>query len=249
MRFTTTAILLGATALVGAAAAQTAPAPTATIRKVVAAAKLPSVTDTPLYFRVLSVTLPAGATSRFSGANGILYQISGSTEISLAGEPNRIDTGGGIYIPAEKAAELKAGSEAPSALLYFLLSPAAELDRPAAPPPAAFGEKYRTLAPIPDLKAGVYDLNLTQVTFPAQMPSNARHYRSGAALYYVISGIGANTVDGKTEARGPGSFIYEPYGLVHQWGNPGAEPLTFITFNINQEGVAAVLPGSPANTQ
>ena len=50
-------------------------------------------------------------------------------------------------------------------------------------------------------------------------------------------------------SRAPGSFIYEPFDLVHQWGDPGNEPLTFITFNINPEGVAAVLPGAPAKTQ
>jgi mannose-6-phosphate isomerase-like protein (cupin superfamily) len=73
------------------------------------------------------------------------------------------------------------------------------------------------------------------------MPSNPPHHRSGAALYYIISGTGANTVDGKTEARGPGFLVYEPYALVHQWGNPGNEPLIFLAFNINPEGVAAVL--------
>jgi mannose-6-phosphate isomerase-like protein (cupin superfamily) len=81
------------------------------------------------------------------------------------------------------------------------------------------------------------------------MPSNPLHHRSGAALYYIISGTGANTVDGKTEAKGPGSLIYEPFGLVHQWGNPGKEPFTFLAFNINPEGVAAVLPGAPAKIQ
>jgi len=35
---------------------------------------------------------------------------------------------------------------------------------------------------------------------------------------------------------------------VHQWGSPGAEPLTF-AFNINPEGVAAVLPETPATQQ
>jgi hypothetical protein len=30
-------------------------------------------------------------------------------------------------------------------------------------------------------------------------------------------------------------LIYEPFGLVHQWGNPGAVPLTFLAFNINPE--------------
>ena len=53
----------------------------------------------------------------------------------------------------------------------------------------------------------------------------------------------------KTEARGPGSLIYEPYALVHQWGNPGNEPLIFLAFNINPEGVAAVLAGAPAKKQ
>src|ERR1700692_3475049 len=83
--------------------------------------------------------------------------------------------------------------------------------------------------------------------FRGRCPSTPPHHRSGAALYFIISGTGANTLDGKTEARGPGSLIYEPYALVHQWGNPGDEPLIFLAFNINPEGVAAVLPGAPAN--
>ena len=72
---------------------------------------------------------------------------------------------------------------------------------------------------------------------------------SGAALYYVVSGTGATTVAGSTTAKGPGSLIYEPSSLVHQWGNPGNEPLTFLAFNINPEGVAAVLPGAPVKSQ
>jgi len=51
-------------------------------------------------------------------------------------------------------------------------------------------------------------------------------------------------IDGKTADRGPGSLIYEPSGLVHQWGNPGSEPLTFLAFNINPEGVPAVVSQS-----
>jgi mannose-6-phosphate isomerase-like protein (cupin superfamily) len=68
------------------------------------------------------------------------------------------------------------------------------------------------------------------------------------ALYYIVSGTGANT-DGTTKTRGPDSLIYEPFGLVHQWGNPGGEPLTFLAFNINPDGVAAVLPDAPAKAQ
>jgi quercetin dioxygenase-like cupin family protein len=241
--------LLGAVALAASATAQTTPAPPAITRTVVAATKLPTVTDVPLHFRAVSVTLTPSEKSGALAANGILYQISGSTEISVGGETRMLSAGEALFIAAGKTATLRAGNEWSSTFLHFFLVPAADLDRPAAAPPAAVKELYRTPAPIPDLKQGGYDLNLMRVTFPAQMPSNPPHHRSGAALYYIISGTGANTVDGKTEARGPGSLIYEPYALVHQWGNPGNEPLIFLAFNINPEGMAAVLPGAPAKNQ
>jgi quercetin dioxygenase-like cupin family protein len=250
MRLRTTGILLfGALALGASAAAQTTPAPPPITRTVVAATKLPTVTDVPLYFRAVSVSLPPGEKSRVSAANGILYQVSGSTEVSLGGEAKMLGAGEGLFVAGGKTAELKATGGGPSTFLHFFLAPAADLDRPAETAPAAVRELYRTAASIPDLKPGGYDLNLTRVTFPAQMPSNPPHHRSGAALYYIVSGTGANTVDGKTVARGPGSLIYEPYALVHQWGNPGDEPLTFLAFNINPDGVAAVLPGAPAKGQ
>jgi len=241
--------LLGAVAIAASATAQTTPAPPAITRTVVAATKLSTVTDVPLHFRAVSVTLAPGEKSGTLAGNGILYQISGSTELSAGGETRMLNAGEGLFIAAGKTATLREGIERPSTFLHFFLVPAADLDRPAATAPAAVKELYRTVAPIPDLKPGGYDLNLTRVTFPAQMSSNPPHHRSGAALYYIVSGTGANTVDGKTEAKGPGVLIYEPFGLVHQWGNPGNEPLTFLAFNINPEGVAAVLPGAPAKIQ
>ena len=250
MQFRTTGLLLlGAMALPASGTAQTTPAPPAITRTVVAATKLPTVTDVPLHFKAVSITLQPDERSSVSAANGIFYQMSGSTEVSLGGEAKMLSAGEGLFIAGGKTAALTAGSGGPSAFLHFFLVPAVDLGRPAETAPAAVRELYRTATPIPDLKPGGYDLNLTRVTFPAQMPSNPPHHRSGAALYYIISGTGANTVDGKTEARGPGSLIYEPYALVHQWGNPGNEPLIFLAFNINPEGVAAVLPCAPANNQ
>jgi quercetin dioxygenase-like cupin family protein len=216
---------------------------------VVAAAKLPIVTDMPLYFRAVAVTLAPGQTSGAAAVNGILYQISGSSEVSVGGEAKTLNAGEGVFIDSGKTVALKAEGAAPSTFLHFLLAQAADLDRPAETPPATVKELYRTAAPIPALKHGRYDINLSRITFPAAMPSNPPHHRSGAALYYIVSGTGANTVDGKTEAKGPGSLIYEPFGLVHQWGNPGSEPMTFLAFNINPEGVAAVLPGTPDKAQ
>jgi len=250
MRFWTAGtLLLGAAVLAASAAAQTTPAPSATARTVVAAAKLPTVTNVPLHFRAVSVTVPPGEKTGVLAANGILYQISGSTEVSVGGEAKMLSAGEGLFIARGQPATLKAGSGGPSILLHFFLVPAADLDRPAETAPAAVRELYRTAAPIPELKPGGYDISLTRITFPAQMQSNPPHHRSGAALYYIVSGTGANTVDGKTEAKGPGALIYEPFGLVHQWGNPGNEPLTFLAFNINPEGMAAVLPGAPAKSQ
>jgi quercetin dioxygenase-like cupin family protein len=216
---------------------------------VVAATKLPTVTDVPLHFKAVSVTLQPDEKSAVSAANGILYQMSGSTEVVLDGTTKTLNAGEGLFVAGGKTTTLAAGSAGPSTFLHFFLTPAMDLGRPAETAPAAVRELYRTANPIPDLKPGGYDLNLTRVTFPAQMPSNPPHHRSGAALYFVISGTGANTVDGKIEARVPGSLIYEPYAVVHQWGNPGNEPLVFLAFNINPEGVAAVLPGAPANNQ
>src|SRR6266850_1498492 len=128
--------------------------------------------------------------SGVSAANGILYQISGSTEVALDGEAKTLNAGDGLFIASGKTAALTAGSGGPSTFLHFFLAPAVDLDRPAETAPAAVRELYRTANPIPDLQPGGYDLNLTRVTFPAQMPSNPPHHRSGAALYYIISGTG-----------------------------------------------------------
>jgi quercetin dioxygenase-like cupin family protein len=250
MRFRTTGLLLlGAMALPASGIAQTTPALPTITRTVVAATKLPAVADVPLYFKAVSITLQRDENSAVSAPNGILYQMSGSTEVSLDGKPKMLNAGEALFIADGKTAALTAGSGGPSTLLHFFLAPAVDLSRSTETPPAAVRELYRTANPIPDLKPGSYDLNLTRVIFPAGMPSNPPHHRSGAALYFILSGTGANTVDGKTEARGPGSLIYEPYALVHQWGNPGNEPLIFLAFNINPEGVAAVVPGEPAKKQ
>jgi hypothetical protein len=87
MRYSTVGmLLLGVLGLAGPAAAQTAPVAPAITRTVVAATKLPSVNDVPLSFKAVSVTLAPGATSSVSASNGILYQLSGSTEVAIGGE-------------------------------------------------------------------------------------------------------------------------------------------------------------------
>ena len=82
---TTELLLLGAMALPASATAQTTPAAPAITRTVVAATKLPTVTDVPLHFKAVLTTLRPNETPGISAVNGILYQMSGS-EVSLGGE-------------------------------------------------------------------------------------------------------------------------------------------------------------------
>src|ERR1700676_4054979 len=103
-------LLLGAMALPASGTAQTTPAPPEITRTVVAATKLPTVTDVPLHFKAVSVTLQPDAKSDVSAANGILYQISGSTEVSLGGEAKMLNAGDGLFIAGGKTAALTAGA-------------------------------------------------------------------------------------------------------------------------------------------
>jgi quercetin dioxygenase-like cupin family protein len=250
MRFTTVGCLLVcAAAFIAPAAGQNPPTPPATVRTAVAATKLPLLGDAPVHFKAVSLTIPSGVSSGVSSTNGIVYQLSGTTEVTVAGQVKTLNPGEGLFIAGGNVATLKAGDGGPSTSLHFLLVSPAELDKFIAAPPAVVQELYRTAAPLPELKPGRYDLNLTRITFPAQMPPNAPHHRSGAALYYIVSGTGENTIEGKAEAKAPGSFIFEPFGLVHQWGNPGTSPFTIQAFNIIPEGVPAVLTGAPGKTQ
>ena len=93
-------LLLGATGLANSVGAQSPPTPAAITRTVVAATKLPTATEAPLYFRAVSVTLPPGQTSSVSAANGIIYQMSGSTEIVGDDQARTLNPGEGLFIAA-----------------------------------------------------------------------------------------------------------------------------------------------------
>src|ERR1700730_88957 len=171
MQFRTTGLLLlGAMALPNSGAAQTTPAPPAITRTVVAAAKLPTVTDVPLHFKAVSITLPPDEKSGVSAANGILYQMSGSTEGSLDGEAKMLSAGEGLFIAGGKTAVLTAGSGGSSTFLHFFLVPAVDFGRPVKRAPPAVRELYRTAPPIPDLKPGGYDLNSHESHFRRRCP-------------------------------------------------------------------------------
>ncbi len=128
MRFTTVGCLLvSAAAFIAPAAGQNPPAPPATVRTAVAATKLPMLGDAPVHFKAVSVTIPSGTSSSVSSTNGIVYQLSGSTEVSIGGEVKTLSPGEGLFIADGNVATLKAGDGEPSTLLHFLLVSPAEL--------------------------------------------------------------------------------------------------------------------------
>jgi len=225
------------------ALAQTQPANT--VRTLLAAGHLGSVVDTPLHFRLFAVRLPAMEHVSYSGPNSMLYMLSGMLTVAIDGTAQTVSEGAGVFIPAGRTAVFGATGNEPAHFLQFVLAPAAEAQKPPLGSPASTEELYRTPEPLPGLKLGPYEFSLTRVTLPAGMPSNPSHYRSGAALYYVIAGTGAFTADGKTEPRTAGSPHFEPYGWIHQWAVPGNTALVLLQANISQEGVPAVLPGIP----
>src|SRR3977135_2287971 len=117
MQFRTTGLLLvGAIAFPAWGTAQTIPAPPAITRTVIAATKLPTVTDIPVHFKAVSITLQPDERSSVSTANGILYQMSGSTEVALDGEAKMLNPGEGLFIAGGKTAALTAGRRVRAAL-------------------------------------------------------------------------------------------------------------------------------------
>lgn len=235
--------LLAAIAAAAPVMAQTPPAASAATRTVLAGTKLADFAAAPVYFCAIEVTIPSNAAARVEpGFTQILYQLQGATEVTAAGQTRNLAAGDAVLLDAAHDGFMKAGADGPSRLLVFAIVPEKSAGSPFPTEPASAAELFRSPAAIPDLKPGAYEVNLTRVTFPPGMPSNPPHHRSGAAVYYVLSGTGANTVAGNTAEKGPGSWVYEPSSLVHQWGNPGREPWTFLAFNINPEGVPAVVP-------
>ena len=102
-------VLFSAASVAASANAQTPPAAPAITRTVVAATKLSTVVAVPLHFRAVSVTIRPGEGSSFSGGDGVLYQISGSTEVSIDGGVKTIGAGEGFLIASGKQVSLKAG--------------------------------------------------------------------------------------------------------------------------------------------
>ena len=207
---------------------------------VIASTTLPNDADRPLYAAVVGGHVPPDGTSITSKSDEFFFQLAGATELALDGFSGVIGSGQAVFVPRGAQMTLKPEPHQTSRYLRFMLTDTKDLGTVDVPAP---DERviYRTGAPIHGLWPGKYVLDLIRVTLPRQAPRDPPHRRSGAALHMVLSGLGAETANGATVARSPGSVSFEPGSLVYQWSNPGSQPLTYLVFNFNPAGEEAVL--------
>jgi mannose-6-phosphate isomerase-like protein (cupin superfamily) len=221
--------------------------------KVISTEIVPNHNDLQLYFSVRSGTFWNAETDGVAPGDGVYYQYFGTVEISVGDARRILYTGEGIFMPSGTEFRLKPIGISPQrTYLQFLLSPTPRSE-PADQTSGASVEVYRSPSPVPGLMRERNLLSLARVPVPPLSPYDPPHRRTGAALHYVVSGVGAELMDGKATARGPGSVSYEPREVFYQWGNPGSKPLIYLVFNVNPNDSPAVVeiedrPADPFST-
>jgi quercetin dioxygenase-like cupin family protein len=235
-------VVLSSSVAVGVAAQEPAPPRAARpIRMVLASQKLTSVVDTPLHFRLLRVTLPARSSTTYSGPAAMVYVASGAVTAAVDGERRIIQEGEGAFMQKGQGVPVAAQGNAPAVLLHYALVPASDLTAGAYAAPATVVELHRTPEPVPGLKAGPHEFSLTRVSVQPKVPPPPMHQRSGAALYYVLSGTWTLHAEGRGEPRQRGSVQFEPTGFHHTWENIGDATGVLLQANISAEGVPEII--------
>lgn len=205
-----------------------------------ASAVLPTVVDQSIQFGLLEVTVAAGESARYAVPEGMLFQVAGSQIVAWDGGSVTLDAGDGAHLGAGFEATFSAGPDADAVFLHFLLLLGREADLPVVTGATRVVEVYRSEIPLPGLEVGAYAFDLTLLEFGPRYPVNDPHYRTGGALYYVVSGAGVFTAEGVAQRMPAGSAILEPFALVHRWANPYDEVVIVVLANISPKGEPAV---------
>src|SRR5579872_3937215 len=214
---------------------------TSQFRKIIAQATVPDRNNEQLYFNVVAGTFWTHEINKWASSDGFYYQFSGTVYLTTDGKTRTLEPGDGIFLQAGTQFSVEAVDMArPPTYLQFLLSPAPgstvrdDSD-------GRTVELYHSPGPVPGLTRSRNLLSLTRVPIPPQSPPDPLHRRTGAALHYVLSGVGAEFGEGNAAARGPGSVSYQPAGFTYQWSNPGAQPLIYLVFNVNPKDMDPVI--------
>ena len=211
--------------------------PAAPVRTLLAKVVMPNREGSPLAFHLRHVELEPGRSRPGPADETLAYVLpGGALAVFAEGLRNQASPGEALRLGGRPETRLEPAESRAASLLLITLEPAGSQE-----PPAAGGETwYRDPRPLPGLGAGPLTFDLTRVTFPPHMPANPPHHRTGDALYVVLSGTGTFTTQGKAFPRPPGTCHFEPSGMVHQWANPGDEPLVLLVANVTREGAPAL---------
>jgi mannose-6-phosphate isomerase-like protein (cupin superfamily) len=209
--------------------------------QIIAKAVVPDRNNEQLYFSVVAGTFWTPEIGRYAASDGVYYQFTGTAELRLDGNTTTLQPGDGLFIQAGSKFTLKSldANRSPTYLQFLLSStPGSEVAEEA---DGTSVELYRSPTPVPGLMHERNLLSLTRVPVPPQALPDPLHRRTGAALHYILSGVGAEFGDGRTMARGPGSVSFEPAGFTYQWSNPGLKPLVYLLFNVSPKDIEPVI--------
>jgi mannose-6-phosphate isomerase-like protein (cupin superfamily) len=232
--------IVAATALAPTGASAIETYSSSQLHQLLAKAVVPDRNNEQLYFSVVAGTFWTNEVQRWAASDGIYYQFTGTVELGLDGRTTTLRPGDGMFIEAGSKFTLKSLDANRSATyLQFLLAstPGSEV---ADETDGTSVELYRSPTPVPGLMHERNLLSLTRVPVPPQALPDPLHRRTGAALHYILSGVGAEFGDGRTMARGPGSVSFEPAGYTYQWSNPGLKPLIYLVFNVSPKDIEPV---------
>jgi hypothetical protein len=161
------------------------------LEKTIATATIPDRNDMVLYFSVVVGTFKGAEIHGVAFGDGIYYQLTGTSTIFLSDKSKTLNSGDGIFIPFGVHFTLKtADAGQRPTYLEFLLLPAAG-HQPIDDSNHTQSEVFRSPAPVLGLMPERNLLTLSEVEVPPQSPCDALHWRSGAALHYILSGVGA----------------------------------------------------------
>jgi mannose-6-phosphate isomerase-like protein (cupin superfamily) len=223
---------------VGPAGAQDTPRADRPIRLVLASGKL-RLDENPLHFRLVRVTIPAGQSIVYTGPQGMIYPTSGALSITIDGDRRVLQDGEGAFLAGGRRATLGAGTAA-ATFLHYLLVGRPEIETVFHGRPATASDLQRT-EPIPALKAGPHEFTLTRVTVNPKIPAPPMHHRSGAAIYFVVSGNWIMHTEDKHQPRTRGHVQFEPNTFIHTWENVGETPGALLQANVSPENVPEII--------
>jgi quercetin dioxygenase-like cupin family protein len=221
------------------------------VRTVLALGRVSSVVDAPMSMTLSRVSLGVGATSAYRGSHSMLYVLSGIVTVAVANDRRLIQPGEGTYLPPDTDVAIQVGMDTPAELLQYRLVRSSDVSKPGMNAPASVRNLHQMKIPSQAVKPGPYEFSMTRVTLPVGAPKPRPHTRSGAALYYVLTG-GAITIwpsatadallgDSLTEPRRAGDMQEEPYGFIHSWSPTPETELVLLQANISQEGVPEII--------